>query len=76
VIAYSITAIASQTKGVPQPKVCGHCGEGGATIVVLLRSSVTRVGEIEAQLGYDNKSPVSKALTGIKQKAVRHSEFD
>lgn len=39
-------------------------------VVVLLRSGVTRVGEVAAKLGYANHSPVSKALTRIRRKAT------
>lgn len=39
-------------------------------VVVLLRSGVTRVGEIASQLGYAYHSPVSKALARIRRKAA------
>lgn len=45
-------------------------------VVVLLRSGVTRVGEIAAEMGYANHSPVSKALERIRRKALRFLELD
>lgn len=39
-------------------------------VVVLLRSGVTRVGEIASRLGYANHSPVSKKLRRIREKAA------
>jgi hypothetical protein len=38
-------------------------------IVVLLRSGVTRVGDLARELGYANHSPVSKALARIRRQA-------
>lgn len=39
-------------------------------VVVLLRSGVTKIGEIASQLGYANHSPISKRLRRIRQKAA------
>lgn len=39
-------------------------------VVVLLRSGVTKVGEVASLMGYANHSPVSKALTRIRRKAA------
>ena len=41
-------------------------------IVVLLRSGVTNLSEIGTALGYANHSPVSKALTAIREKARKY----
>lgn len=40
-------------------------------IIVCLRSGLTRVGDIAAELGYANHSPVSKALARIRARAAR-----
>lgn len=39
-------------------------------IVVLLRNGITKVGEVSKILGYANHSPVSKALSKIREKAL------
>jgi hypothetical protein len=39
-------------------------------IVVLLRSGVTRLGDIAREVGYQTHSPVSKALKRIRDKAA------
>lgn len=39
-------------------------------IVVCLRSGMTRLGDIAKSLGYANHSPISKALTRIREKAT------
>jgi DNA-directed RNA polymerase specialized sigma24 family protein len=41
-------------------------------IVVLLRSGITRVGDVAAVLGYQNHSPVSKRLARIRRKAAAY----
>jgi hypothetical protein len=41
-------------------------------VTVLLRSGVTRVGDIAKELGYANHSPVSKALARIRRKAKHY----
>jgi len=43
-------------------------------ITVCLKNGMTRVGEISKELGYANHSPVSKALSRIRQKARRYLE--
>lgn len=49
----------------------GVLNEKERTIVVLLRSGVTKLKDIAQHLGYANHSPVSKALTRLAKKA-RH----
>lgn len=44
------------------------------SVVVLLRSGMTKVGDIGKELGYANHSPVSKALARIRNKAKRYFE--
>lgn len=39
-------------------------------VVVLLRSGITKVGEVASQMGYANHSPVSKALARIRRKTA------
>ena len=39
-------------------------------IVVLLRNGITKVGEVSKILGYANHSPISKALSKIREKAL------
>lgn len=41
-------------------------------IVVCLRSGITKMGEISRILGYANHSPVSKALSKIRKKALKY----
>lgn len=43
-------------------------------IVVCLKKGVTNLSEIAIEMGYANHSPVSKALTRIRQKASRYLE--
>lgn len=43
-------------------------------IVVCLRKGVTNLTEIATELGYANHSPISKALTRIRQKASKYLE--
>jgi hypothetical protein len=44
-------------------------------IVVLLRNGTTQLAEISRILGYANHSPISKALTLIRQKAIKFLEL-
>lgn len=39
-------------------------------VVVLLRSGVTKVGDVARTLGYKNHSPISKRLVQIRKKAA------
>jgi hypothetical protein len=41
-------------------------------VVVLLRSGVTKVGDVARTLGYKNHSPISKRLAQIRKKAERY----
>jgi hypothetical protein len=41
-------------------------------VVVLLRSGVTKVGDVASILGYKNHSPISKRLARIRKKAAEH----
>jgi hypothetical protein len=43
-------------------------------ITVCLKNGMTKVGEISKELGYANHSPISKALSRIRQKARRYLE--
>ena len=43
-------------------------------IVVCLRKGVTNLTEIATEMGYANHSPISKALTRIRQKASKYLE--
>jgi hypothetical protein len=47
----------------------GILNEKERTVVVLLRSGVTKLKDIAQHLGYANHSPVSKALTRLAKKA-------
>jgi hypothetical protein len=44
-------------------------------IVVLLRSGITRVGDVADILGYKNHSPVSKRLARIRQQAAENFDL-
>lgn len=48
----------------------GLLNEREREVVVLLRSGVTKIGDVAAQLGYANHSPVSKRLARIRHKAA------
>ena len=39
-------------------------------VVLLLRSGITKVGDVASALGYKNHSPVSKRLAVIRKKAA------
>jgi hypothetical protein len=41
-------------------------------VVVLLRSGVTKVGDVASILGYKNHSPISKRLVQIRKKATEY----
>lgn len=43
-------------------------------ITVLLRNGHTRLGDIAKEIGYANHSPVSKALSRIRRKALKFLE--
>ncbi len=43
-------------------------------ITVCLKNGLTKVGEISKELGYANHSPISKALSRIRQKAKKYLE--
>jgi hypothetical protein len=44
-------------------------------IVVLLRSGITRIGEVASILGYKNHSPVSKRLARIRRQAAEYFDL-
>jgi hypothetical protein len=46
------------------------------SVVVCLRNSTSKIGEIGKELGYANHSPISKVLDRIRRKAAAYLGLD